>query len=272
MKIMNHRKILFVLTVILLLTLAPGFAQENGPPPMPTRNRDQKTTPPVTVQNLDELKSLISLDEEASILIELYAFKVELDRKHQLGIDWNKNELGAVIGKPVKGEYTRGLKKPENLIIETLVISDYEDFMKYLEQFGNVNLIYSQVWSQTLGEQSSRRHDSVIPYKISFPKQTGTGEYFSDTYARSNVRVGMTTYVSLSGLQFSGNSPSVDITFEIELRDAYKTKDNLFAVHTVNSADVTTIPISQTLIQTSLVNHGDSTEEYLFLITPRIVK
>lgn len=259
-----RNKIVCMIIIVISILLLNIYGE---PRPLPRAN-SEKTTPTLSEKSDSDETSMADFNEKPQILMDLMAVKVEIKKEYTFGVEWDKPLLEKYLGKPLKGEVEPSLRNPEKLDVKTLLVKDPEKLMKYLSEFGEPSLIYLQTWSQNLGEQITRQYQSVIPFVTRF----GSEEEASQAYTQSTIKIGMTSNVTLSGLQLSGNEPNADIMMEIELKDAYKTPDNLYATNEIISADYTTVPLSQTLIQTNLFVQGDSRIEYIFLLTPRKIK
>ena len=238
--------------------------------PLPKRTSGA-TTPTLTMQKTPAGTPAASLDQTPQLLMELHAFKVEVEPKYEFGVTWNRNKLEKILGKPLRGYFMPSLLDDNQLEVQTLVLPDVKNMLEYLSEFGKVKILYSQTWTQPLGEQITREYKSVLPYITKFdaaPSEQGK----STPYSQTSVQVGMTVNITLNGLQISGEEPSADVIIEVDLKDAYKTDDNLYAVNSIISGDSATIPIKHTLIQTNLFYHEKVRNEYIFLLTPRKMK
>jgi len=235
------------------------------------RKSDVPSSPSLASRNIPTPSETAAFREIPELQIECLAFRVAMKKDYKFGVDWDKDSLEEILGKPLTGQFQPSSQDKKKLNLETLVITDPEKFLKYLSRFGEAKLLYKQTWSQAIGEQVSRELQSMLPYTISFASSESSPSQ-PQAYTQSSVRAGMTISVTLSGVQYSSENPSVDIMFEIEMKDAYKTKDNLYALNSIISADSTTIPLSQSLIQSNLFNQGDVSNQYIFILTPRDVK
>ena len=158
---------------------------------------------------------------------------------------------------------------PLKLEIDSLVIKDRDKLVDYLSQYGTPHILYRQRWTQSLGEQVSREHSTVEPYIATFKDVKPGRSSGAIPYTQSTIRLGITINLSIQGLQISGDEPSAEITYEIDLKDSYPTRDNLPAIINFISADFVNIPFSHTLFQTHLFRKENVRNEYIFLLTPR---
>lgn len=253
MMMASGKRMVVALAAALLLTLSAGICQEKL-----FVAQDQPTT--VTSE-----QSLLA--SSSQLLLEMIAIKIEIKKEFVFGLPWEKTRLEEALGKPLRGRFQRSTRGGDLLDVETLVIEDPAKIMNYLSRFGEATLLYMQTWSQNMGEQVSRDYQTVIPYVTRF--NTPQDDPTPAAFTQSSVKVGMTSLVTVSGMQLSSDEPSCDVVMEITMKDAYKTPDNLYAVNTIVSADATTIPLSHTLIQSNLFIQGNIRNQYLFLLTPR---
>jgi hypothetical protein len=268
---MKKKHCLMACLIFLLTTLPITLLQgANDGIPLP-RKSDVPSSPPLASQKTPTPSETAPFREIPELQIECLAFRVVMKKDYKFGVEWDKDSLEGILGKPLAGQFQPSSKDKKKLNLETLIIADPEKFLKYLSQFGEAKLLYKQTWSQAIGEHVSRELQSTLPYTTSFAS-TDSSASQPQAYTQSSVRAGMTIGVTLSGVQYSSESPSVDIMFEIEMKDAYKTKDNLYALNSIISADSTTIPLSQSLIQSNLFSQGDVSNQYIFILTPRDVK
>jgi len=261
---MRIRAIYSVCILVFLFDCVYTPINAREPSPLPRRATALTT-------ETKQLPPSVKIPEKPKVLLELAVFKIELKTHYPFGADWNKISLEKYLGKPLHGEFVPSMKDENLLIVDSLLITDLEKIKSYLSAFGKTTLLYRQNWSQELREQVTREIESSHPYITLFEESGNQGKTFK-TYAQSSVKLGMTITITIEGLQISGDQPSVDATFEINLKDAYKTKDGLIGKSFLITADSTTIPLSYTLIQTNLFKKEDIKNEYVFLLTPRKVK
>lgn len=221
---------------------------------------------PVTTDTLSQI------DEKPKLHMDFLALKVELKEQYEYGVEWEKNTLEEFLGKPLQGRFIPSLKDPLKLEIDSLMIKDRDKLVEYLSQFGTPRILYRQRWTQSLGEQVSREHSTVEPYIATFKEAKVRNTSGAIPYTQSTIRSGITMNLTIQGLQISGDEPSAEITYEIDLKDSYQTRDNLPATINFISADSVNIPFSYTLFQTHLFRKEDVRNEYIFLLTPRQLK
>ncbi len=243
-------------------------AQEGVPLP-----RRSDMTPPITVNSaVDALTSEpAALKDIPDLLMECLAFKVAVNKSHRFGVEWEKDKLEAALGKPLAGQFRLKEAGSQKLDVETLILKDPDKFLQYLSRFGEARLIYKQMWSQSIGEQVNREYQTIMPFTTSFGAKEGAPSS-QQTYTQSSVLGGIKLALTLNGIQLSDEFPIVDFTYEIEMKDSYKTKDNLYAVNRIISADTTTVPVSHSVIQTKLFSHDEILNQYIFVVTPRSMK
>lgn len=260
---------LCLLATILFLYGSPMEAAE--PTILPRRNASPTTSTLALLQKGSE-SDISHLVEKPKVLLTFYAFRVNLQDKYRFGIEWDKSKLEQMLGQPLRGQFQPTLNNPAQLDVESLVLSDPEKMKNYLSLFGETKLLYKQVWSQSLGQQVTREYNSVTPYITTFNEPNISQKKQTTPYTQSSIKAGMSINVTVEGLQISGEDPSADITFEMEMKDSYKTTENLPAVNSILSVDSTTVPLDHTLIQTNLFHKEEAYIEYIFLLTPRKVK
>jgi len=263
---MGNSRIATISVCLVILSLVPLTLFGSEPVLLPRKNDAPSTITKALMENLPP--GTVSLEEKPKLLNEILVFKIGLEKQYPFGVEWDKNRLEKILGKPLRGQYLPSLKDGNMIDVENLFIKDLGKIVDYFTRFGDTKLLYSQTWSQALGEQITREYHTVLPYITTFGG-TGSGSSPAKPYAQSSVKVGMTVNFTISGLQISGDEPSADITFEIDLKDAYKTKDDLFAINNIISVDSTTLPLDHTLIQTNIFHQENVRNEYIFLITSR---
>jgi hypothetical protein len=263
-------KIFFYIPVIIFIITSGIYTdiQAREPYALPrkiiTSSASSPSTP--TVNSRIKNEDFPELINKPRILMELHTFRIVLKDEFKFGTIWKKAELEKYLGKPLKGRMLPSMDDKSILTVENLLIKNPDKMLDFFSSFGDAKLLYKKRWSQIPGEQSSQSFQSVIPYTVSFKSPSST------TYTQSTVKTGMNFNLTVSGLQISGDSPAADIIYEIKLKDAYKTKDGLFAVNDIDAVDITSVPLSHTLIQSSIFNNGNVCIEYIFLITPRKIR
>ncbi|MBN1902567.1 hypothetical protein JW926_14675 [Candidatus Sumerlaeota bacterium] len=263
---MNSQR-LFLLPLILFLTTFFHYVSEAEEPVSLPRMKSLRTysSPPTTY-------TLLQIDEKPEIYIDFLALAVSLEKKYEYGVEWNRKKLEEYLGIPLEGRFMPSLHNPMTLDIQSFMIKDRDKIVAYLSQYGTVQILYRERWSQSIGEQISKEHSTVEPYLITF-KDAKTGKASpAGAYAHSTVRLGITLNLTIQGLQISGDEPSAEITYEIDLRDSYRTADDLQALIHFISADSVNTPFSHTIIQSHLYVKEDVRKEYIFLLTPRNLK
>lgn len=262
-------RVIFIATMLigtLALFAAPVAAQDGVPLPRRTE------TPPASINASDaSTTEPAALKDIPDLLMECLAFKIAVNKTNRFGVEWDKDKLEALLGKPLAGQFQPKESGSQKLDVETLILKDPEKFLQYLSRFGEARLIYKQTWSQGIGEQVNREYQTIMPYTTSFGATDGSATS-QQTYTQSSVLGGIKLAVTLNGIQLSGDFPTVDFTYEIELKDSYKTKDNLYAVNRIISADTTTVPVSHSVIQTNLFSQDEVLNQYIFVVTPRSMK
>ena len=270
-KIMKLSPLFTLCLLATVLTISGSWIQSAEPTILPRRNA-APTTSTLTLLKKDSESDIAPMIETPKILLTFYAFKVNLQDKFRFGIEWDKSKLEQALGQPLRGQFQPSMKNPALIEVESLVLADPEKMMSYLSLFGETKLLYKQVWSQSLGRQLTREYNTVTPYITSFSEPNVSQNKQTVPYTQSSIKAGMSINVTVEGLQISGEDPSADMTFEIDLKDPYKTPQDLPAINSILSADSTTIPLDHTLIQTNLFHKEDANIEYIFLLSPRKVK
>jgi len=263
---------LFPIRLVAAILLLSGFRIDAAEPTILPRRNASPTTSTLALLKQGSESGISPLVETPRLLLTFYAFRVNLQDKYRFGIEWDKSKLEQMLGQPLRGQFQPTLKNPAQIEVESLVLSDPEKMMNYLSLFGETKLLYKQVWSQSLGQQITREYNSVTPYITTFNEPNVSQKKQPIPYTQSSIKAGMSINVTVEGLQISGEEPSADMTFEINLKDSYKTKEDLPAVNSIISADSTTIPLDHTLIQTNLFHKEEANIEYIFLLCPRKVE
>jgi len=263
---------LFPLCVFVSIFLLSGFPIHAEEPTILARRNTSPTSSTLFLGKKGSEPDLSPMIEKPKILLTFYAFRVNLQDKYRLGTEWEKSRLEQMLGQPLRGHFQQSMINPALIEAESLVLSDPEKMMNYLSLFGETKLLYKQVWSQSLGRQITREYNSLTPYITTFNEPNVSQTKQTIPYTQSSVKEGMSINVTVEGLQISGDEPSADISYEINLKDSYKTKEDLLAVNSIVSADSTTIPLDHTLIQTNLFHKEEVNIEYIFLLCPRKVE
>jgi hypothetical protein len=234
--------------------------------PLPRYRASEASPSSVTTDTLSQI------DEKPKLHMDFLALKVSVKERYEYGVEWDKNKLEEFLGKPLQGRFIPSLEDPLKLDIESLMIKDRDKIVEYLSQYGTIQILYHERWTQSLGEQISREHSTVEPYIATFRNIKSKDGSGAVPYTQSTIRLGITLNLMIQGLQISGDEPCAEIIYEIDLKDSYKTADDIPALVNFISADSINIPFSHTLIQSHLFFKDDVRTEYIFLLTPRKLK
>jgi hypothetical protein len=77
------------------------------------------------------------------VLFESKVLRIELSDTSPSGIQWNFGELKSSLDETPQGKYVHDTKSGA-MQIESLAIADFSKFLKYLERFGKVEILYAQ--------------------------------------------------------------------------------------------------------------------------------
>jgi hypothetical protein len=210
-------------------------------------------------------KADVSKPSAGKMLFEFKALRIDLSEEYADGVKWNYDSLKKSLGEAPEGKFVRD-EKSGTMQIESLEIKDFSKFMKYLEQFGKVQVLYSQSASASAerGKNISMQDEQEIPFSTTKFDSSGKPLGTSTNYIRS----GLDTSLDIMEVSDRG----ISIRYKISLSDATKTKEGLIGKQKLSLRGTTVVGDGLTLILGSHRSHSGQDTDYLFLITPRLVE
>jgi type II secretory pathway component GspD/PulD (secretin) len=202
---------------------------------------------------------------EGKVLLECKVLRIALADTSRAGVQWNFDELQSNLGEAPQGKYVLD-KKSGTMQIESLAIKDFSKFLKYLERFGVVEVLYSQSVSAVAekGQTISIQDGQQVPYKTTYYDASGKSSSQSMNY----ISAGLSIRLRIDGI----SEGKVSLDYRTELNDATKSKDDMIDKQTLQFDGKTVVSDGLTLIIQSHRSREGRYTDYLFLIAPHLVK